>query len=400
MSATDTSASTREVAERYFGAVTARDVEAMCACWKPGSPDNIIGMVEMIAPDGVRDFFNGLFAAFPDADFQVLDMTDQDGRCAVQWRMRATFTGAPFQGLDPTGARVEMLGCDVVHAEDGLLVRNDAYIDNAEFARQLGANPPQGSKQEAQLLKAVNLKTRLASKVCAPAEQIAEGAWIVRGGVPRKGFNVYFVRDGDGVAMFDAGIKAMTNGLATAGAELGGITRIVLGHAHEDHRGAAPGLSGVPVFCHPDDKADAEGDGGRHYMDISKVGLPARWLYPSLLSNWDGGPVEIAGTVSEGDRVGDFEVIHFPGHAPGLIGLWRESDRLAIVSDTFYTANPETFRPGPPIVPHRAFNQDTEQARQSMLKLAAMEPAAAWPGHAEPLTGDVRSQLERAAAGG
>jgi len=33
-----------------------------------------------------------------------------------------------------------------------------------------------------------------------------------------------------------------------------------------------------------------------------------------------------------------------------------------------------------------------------MLKLAALEPAAAWPGHADPVVGDVRGQLERAAA--
>jgi hypothetical protein len=26
-----------------------------------------------------------------------------------------------------------------------------------------------------------------------------------------------------------------------------------------------------------------------------------------------------------------------------------------------------------------------------------MEPAIAWPGHAKPVTGDVRAQLERAA---
>jgi glyoxylase-like metal-dependent hydrolase (beta-lactamase superfamily II) len=90
-------------------------------------------------------------------------------------------------------------------------------------------------------------------------------------------------------------------------------------------------------------------------------------------------------------------VRHFPGHAPGLIGLWRESDRLAIVSDTFYTTDPETGHPGPPRVPHRAYNKDTEQARESIRKLAAMEPAAAWPGHANPVTGDVRSQLEHAA---
>ena len=36
--------------------------------------------------------------------------------------------------------------------------------------------------------------------------------------------------------------------------------------------------------------------------------------------------------IREGDEVAGFRVIHFPGHAPGLIGLWRESDRVAIVT--------------------------------------------------------------------
>jgi glyoxylase-like metal-dependent hydrolase (beta-lactamase superfamily II) len=53
----------------------------------------------------------------------------------------------------------------------------------------------------------------------------------------------------------------------------------------------------------------------------------------------------------------------------------------------------------PPGPPHDAFNDDPEQARASMRKLAALDPSAAWPGHADALTGDVRAQLERAAAG-
>ena len=57
----------------------------------------------------------------------------------------------------------------------------------------------------------------------------------------------------------------------------------------------------------------------------------------------------------------------------------------------------QTTRKGGPRVPHRAFNYDTEQARASIRKLAALEPAAAWPGHTEPVVGDVRTQLERAA---
>jgi glyoxylase-like metal-dependent hydrolase (beta-lactamase superfamily II) len=48
-------------------------------------------------------------------------------------------------------------------------------------------------------------------------------------------------------------------------------------------------------------------------------------------------------------------------------------------------------------VPHHAFNQDTDQARASLRKLADLEPAAAWPGHLGPLTGDVAGQLRAAA---
>jgi glyoxylase-like metal-dependent hydrolase (beta-lactamase superfamily II) len=112
---------------------------------------------------------------------------------------------------------------------------------------------------------------------------------------------------------------------------------------------------------------------------------------------WDGGAVEIAGTVDEGDDVSGFRVVHIPGHAPGLIALFRESDRLALTSDCFYMVDPETSRKVPPRTPHPAFNQDIAQARESIRKLAALEPAACWPGHLGPLTDDVRTALERAA---
>jgi glyoxylase-like metal-dependent hydrolase (beta-lactamase superfamily II) len=242
-----------------------------------------------------------------------------------------------------------------------------------------------------------NARTRMARLFKPRVEPIADGVWLVAGGFPSKVMNVYLIKDGDRVIVFDAGIKAMTKGIAAAAAVLGPIDRVVLGHGHPDHRGAAPGL-GVPVFCHPDEVADATGDGGEHYFDFSKLehGF-ARVGMPLFLKSWDGGPVEIAGTVSEGDEIAGFKVIHLPGHAPGMIGLWRESDRLALCSDTLYTLDPQTGRKGPPRVPHRAFNKDTEQARASIRKLAAMEPATVWPGHADPVVGDVRSQLEQIA---
>jgi hydroxyacylglutathione hydrolase len=108
--------------------------------------------------------------------------------------------------------------------------------------------------------------------------------------------------------------------------------------------------------------------------------------------------VTLAGSASEGDQVAGFKVIHLPGHAPGQIGLFRESDRLALVSDCVYTLDSETGIKGRVRVPHRAFNLDTDQARASIAKLAALEPSRAWAGHADPVSGDVRSQLEHVVA--
>ncbi|MDQ3646117.1 MAG: MBL fold metallo-hydrolase [Actinomycetota bacterium] len=229
-------------------------------------------------------------------------------------------------------------------------------------------------------------------------ERVAEGVWLVRGGTPRR-MNVYLIEDGGRVTVFDAGIRTMAGQILSAAARLGGIERVVLGHSHVDHRGAAPFL-GAPVLCHRDERADAESDGGMHYFEIAKLELPARLVYPSLLRHWDGGPVPIADTFEEGDRIAGFEVVHLPGHAPGQVALWRREDRLALTSDVFYTVDPRSGLRCSPQLPHDAFNLSRPGARRSLLKLAALEPAAAWPGHAHPLRSDVRAMLEAVAAAG
>ena len=94
------------------------------------------------------------------------------------------------------------------------------------------------------------------------------------------------------------------------------------------------------MLCHPDEVADAEGSGGFRYWpgDLQGLPFPLRQLHKLLHRYaWDGGPVKIADTLREGDEVAGFSVIELPGHAPGQIGLWRESDRLALTSDCFYT---------------------------------------------------------------
>ena len=232
-------------------------------------------------------------------------------------------------------------------------------------------------------------------------EAVADGVWLLRGDF-RGAMNIYFIEDGDGVVQFDAGTKSMRKKARAAAAELGGLKRIVLGHAHADHRGTAPYLD-APVFCHPDEVADAESDAAiAPYMNLSLLPVaPVRWIYPTLLRRWDGGAVKIAGTVAEGDEIAGFRVLHFPGHAPGLIALWRESDRVALVSDVVYLVDSARLKPlpeGEASVPHPAWAWDHEAARASLRRLAALDPAVVGAGHERPLRGDsLGATLERAA---
>lgn len=393
--------STSDVAKRYFGAIGAHDLDAATALWVPGAIDRFVGGEELIAPDGIRRYFSELYGAMPDFTLEILDLTTYRNRSAVRWKASGTFAGPGyFQGLAPNGARLELEGCDVLTVEDDLITHNDAYVDTGAIARGLGVLPPTGSPAEQRFTRLANSRTRLTARLRghSEAERIADGVWIVRGGFPLKEMNVYLIEDTGGVTVFDAGISDMTASVATAAARLGGIKRVVLGHADADHRGSAPGL-GAPVYCHAAERAAAESDDAfRPYFDLTKLNAVGRFMLSRFLPMWDGGAVAIAGEVKEGDDVAGFKVVDLPGHAPGLIGLYRESDRLALTSDCFYTLDPQTTIKGPPRVPHPAFDIDVEQARTSIRKLAEIEPAAAWPGHARPVTGDVRAQLERAAA--
>jgi hydroxyacylglutathione hydrolase len=230
-------------------------------------------------------------------------------------------------------------------------------------------------------------------------EPIAPRVWLLRGGLMRT-MNVYLLEDDDGVVVFDSGEKGMAGAIAAAGARLGGIRAVVLGHGDTDHRGSAPELSKVaPVLCHPDAVEQAQGSGGRDYWHMERLPTAVRLLHRfTHRFIWDGGPVRIADTIREGDTIAGFEVVALAGHAPGQIGLWRAEDGLALVSDTVYLTT-MTGRPTAAHVPHEAYNLDTAQARESIRRLAALRPQIVGVGHLGPMTGpDVVGDLERAAA--
>lgn len=155
------------VARAYFAALSAHDLDAAEALWKPGGIDRAVGLFEFPVPGSeFRNYFGSLMRAAPDLAFEVISVTAQKDSAAVRWRAHGTFDGTGrFEGLSPNGASLDVEGCDVLTVRDGLIVENNAYLNGADMARQLGALPPRGSLAEQTMTAALNAKTLTAKRL-------------------------------------------------------------------------------------------------------------------------------------------------------------------------------------------------------------------------------------------
>ena len=154
-----------EIVRRYFDAVSRRDLDAAMACWASGGIDHLAPVGELRVPDELRAYFDELFAAMPDFQYEVFDLFEDGNKVAAHWRATGSFTGQSFQGIRPNGAKIRAQGADLVQVEDGLIKRLDSYWDDSATARQLGLLPAKESRQERALIGLFNTKTRLASLV-------------------------------------------------------------------------------------------------------------------------------------------------------------------------------------------------------------------------------------------
>lgn len=163
---TSTSASALDVVTGYFAALGRRDVAAAAEFLDPEVVEEITGVGIFRGPAEVRAFFEGLMAAVPDCEMIMERTTAEDDRVAVQWRLQGTFNGGPlFNGVQPTGGRLELRGCDVIEVRDGRIVRNTAYQDGIELARGLGMMPPADSAGEKAMIGAFNAATKVKQAV-------------------------------------------------------------------------------------------------------------------------------------------------------------------------------------------------------------------------------------------
>lgn len=226
---------------------------------------------------------------------------------------------------------------------------------------------------------------------------------------------VYFGRpggDNDGWILIDAGLKG-TASMITAAAEAryGSGARpqaIVMTHGHFDHVGALEELAErweVPIYAHELELPYLDGRSAYPPPDPS-VGGGAM----SLLSRfYPRGPVDVSRwlRVLPGDRsvpgMEGWRWIHTPGHTPGHVSLWRAADRTMIAGDAFITTRQESAYAaavqraelhGPPMY----FTPDWESARESVRRLAELEPRLVVTGHGRALQGETMLEALRTLA--
>lgn len=151
-----------ELMREAFDAIAAKDLDRLAKTWDAQSTDNFIALgIEVTGESDLRTFFAELFAALPDLTMSVEDIHDVDERTAVgQWRMQGTFSGGPFQGIQPTGRTVDLRGIDVMRFENGVLRHNDVYYDGLAFARQIGLLPAAESRGDRALMAGFNAFTK------------------------------------------------------------------------------------------------------------------------------------------------------------------------------------------------------------------------------------------------
>lgn len=204
-------------------------------------------------------------------------------------------------------------------------------------------------------------------------QKLADDVWLLDG-FPRYAINVYVVGD----VLLDAGSALDRRRILR---QLDGveIRAHALTHAHIDHYGSSHAICtqlDIPMWCGEADVAAVEA--GKMVAKGGRL-VPAAKAHP------------ISRPLREGDEVAGFTVLDTPGHSPGHVSYWRESDRTLICGDVMWGWHPFLLR-GPVREPFASFTPDVQQNRASARRLAELNPALVCFGHGPPLRDPARFQ--------
>ncbi len=171
--------------------------------------------------------------------------------------------------------------------------------------------------------------------------------------------NTYIINDTIIDPGSDDNIEYIKEEVSQAGLEMTDIKKIVNTHCHFDHMGADKQLQdeyGYEIYMHPLDLKTVEEKDGQATVAAS-FGLEV----PDL---------EIR-ELNEGDKIGNYEVIHTPGHTRGGICLF--DGKSIITGDTLFSGG--NF--GRTDLP----TGNLEEMKKSIHKISELDAVQLFPGH-------------------
>lgn len=209
--------------------------------------------------------------------------------------------------------------------------------------------------------------------------EVVEGVHLLDG-FPRYGINVYLV----GEVLVDAGARFDARRILR---QLKGrkVSAHMITHAHPDHQGSSAGICrelNLPLWC------------GRADVEAMESGvMPTKDLLTWLIDKLTAGPgYPVSRVLEEGDTVEDFTVLETPGHSPGHLALWRETDRTLILGDVLFNRHPLFGGIGLREPPY-SFSTDPILNQESIRRCLALEPRTICFGHGPPLKVEPGDQL-------
>lgn len=204
-----------------------------------------------------------------------------------------------------------------------------------------------------------------------------------------RGAQAFLHRSAEGTAIIDPGytgsVKAVLRFLQAH--TLGPIDWVILTHHHIDHAGAAFALcqaTGARLAVHRDDAPYLRSGRPRDRMTLWGLAerLPAR-----LASYVISTAVGESRLLEDGDVIAGLTVVHGPGHTPGSICLYSESESALFLGDVLN--NERGIRTPPWNV-----NHSHRRARLAPQRLEGMRFEQAHFGHGPSiLTGADRGVL-------
>ena len=126
--------------EAYGAGWNARDADAVLATFGNNGTYQDPTTNGPISGQQLKGYLEGLWSAFPDLSFELLDIAETGPDSAsFEWVMTGTNTGS-MNGLPPTGKTVSLEGADFVQFARGKIARIKGYFDSGTVPRQIGLN--------------------------------------------------------------------------------------------------------------------------------------------------------------------------------------------------------------------------------------------------------------------